>query len=126
MEEIIAAVAAKAGIEPAQADNALRIILNFLHKDGPSETIEALTERLGARSYLAGAPKAGGLMGAIGGMLGGTGGAMAAFSALQSQGLDFGQIQSVVKELIALARRELGDAQTETIVAAVPGLSQLL
>lgn len=127
MEEIIAAIAAKAGIEAPQARGALSVVLNFLHKEGPTETVAALADKLGLNTLLGDAPNGNGLMGAMGGLLGGsTGGALAAYSALQGLGLDLDQMKSVVKVIRSVARRELGDEKTAALIAAIPGLSQFV
>ncbi|WP_237154879.1 DUF2267 domain-containing protein [Oryzibacter oryziterrae] len=125
MQDTIDTIASTVGISPEQTDGAIRIVLNFLHKAGPTETIESLASELGAADYLSAAPKAG-LLGSIGGMFGGMGGAMAAFSALQGLGLDMDQIQGVVKNLIDIARQKIGDEKVENILDSIPGLAQLI
>ncbi len=59
-------MAREVGIEPATADTAVRIVLNFLYSEGPRETVERLAAEMGAGEALATPAKArGGLMGAL-------------------------------------------------------------
>ena len=51
---------------------------------------------------------------------------MAAFGQLQSLGLNFGQIQAVVRHLIDIGRSKIGNEEVDRIVAAIPGLSQIV
>jgi hypothetical protein len=126
LKELVDRVAREVGIEPATADNAVRIVLNFLHTDGPRETVERLAAEMGAGEALATPAKArGGLMGALASAMPG-GGAMAAFSALTGAGLDMEQIEGLVKSIVAIAREKVGDETVEEVVRAVPGLERLL
>ena len=45
MLDVVNSVVEKVGITPDQADGALRIIINFLHADGPSETVASMAQR---------------------------------------------------------------------------------
>jgi hypothetical protein len=125
MDELIRRITAEVGVTPETADTALRVILNFLHTDGPAETVERLAAQMGASDYLAGpAPKTS-LLGSIGGMFGG-GGAMAAFSALSGAGLDMDQIQRLVQVFIGFARERVDPAVVDEVIASIPGLDRLL
>lgn len=127
MLEVVTTAAETIGITPEQADGALRIIINFLHAEGPSEKVERLAGEIGVASYIDAAPaKQGGLMGVLGGLLGAGGGAMAAFSQLQALGLGFDQIQATVRHLIDVGRTKVGDEEVDSIIDAIPGLGQLL
>jgi hypothetical protein len=126
MLDVVNSVVEKVGITPDQADGALRIIINFLHADGPSETVASMAQELGIAHYIGEATPRGGLLGALGGLLGSGGGAMAAFGQLQSLGLNFGQIQAVVRHLIDIGRSKIGNEEVDRIVAAIPGLSQIV
>ncbi len=125
MDEIVARIAESAGLDVERTDRAVRIVLNFLHKDGPTETVERLAAELGATDYLTGAKSGGGLMGRIGGLFG-AGGAMAAFSALSAEGLDLGQIQRLTASFVAIARERVGDETVDQILADIPGLKQFV
>jgi hypothetical protein len=125
MQDVVETLAGRTGISGDQAEGAIRIVLNFLHTDGPAETVERLAAELGVADYLGTPAKAGGgLIGALGGLFGG--GAMAAFGELQALGLDFDQIQLVVRDLIGIGREKVGDAEVDRILDAIPGLARLI
>lgn len=127
MDELVSRIAAAVGITTETADRAVRIILAFLHADGPSALVEDLARQMGAADALAGAeaPKAGGLMGMLGSLTGG-GGAMAAFSSLTALGLDMDQIQRLVQTFVDFAREKADPATVDAVIAAIPGLDRLL
>ncbi|PLW77009.1 hypothetical protein [Cohaesibacter celericrescens] len=128
MEQIISRVAAAAGISEEMAQTAVKIILNFLAKEAPEGKMSQLVEALGV-SDLMDAPtesSGGGLLGGLMGSLGGMGGAMAAMNELTSAGLGMGEVQSVAGELVAAAKENVDESVVDEIVAAVPGLSQIL
>jgi hypothetical protein len=125
MDDLIARIAGDVGIDPATAETALRVVLRFLHTDGPSATVERLAAEMGASEALEGPVQRGGLMGAVGGMFGG-GGAMAAFSALSAAGLDMDQIQRLVQSVIGFARERVDDATVDEVIGSIPGLERLL
>jgi hypothetical protein len=120
MDELVDQVAGNVGIDRPVAERAVGIILDFLASEGPADTVQALLGRLpgaaeavaSARAEGGGGPSAGGIMG-VG-------------SRLMSAGLDMGEIQGVTRELIAYARAKAGDDEVNTIVEAIPGLSQFI
>nr|MDH4440054.1 hypothetical protein [Rhizobium sp.] len=63
----------------------------------------------------------GGLMSAIGG-----GGIMGLGQQLMSQGLGMGEISTLAKETMAVAREYAGADVVDEVVASVPGLSQFV
>lgn len=127
MHDLISRITTDVGISPELADTAVRIILNFLNSEGPSDKVQALATQLGLTDYLGdgAASGGGGLMGAIGGLFGG-GGAMAAFSALSNAGLDMTQIQGVTRSFVDYAKENAGAETVDDIVMAIPGLSQFV
>jgi hypothetical protein len=122
MNDLVDRVATAAGITAEQADSAVRIILSFLHAEGPADKVADVAARLGVADHIA-APAKGGMLGRIGGLFG-AGGAMAAFSALSATGLDLGQIQTVVHTVIGAAKETVGAGPVDEIVAAIPGLDR--
>ena len=126
MDELIDRIAGETGIERDTADTAIRVILRFLHSDGPSETVERLAREMGAAEALdISAAWPGGLLGSLGGLFAG-GGAMAAFSALSACGLDMDQIQHLVQSFIGFAREKVGDDTVDEVIDTIPGLDRLL
>jgi len=122
MDELVDRIVARVGVDRTVAEKSVGIVFDFLSKEGPTEKVQALLDRLsGANAAMAAARE-----GDTGGMFGGMGGIMGVGSRLMSAGLGMGEIQGVTRELIAYAREQAGDEAVGEIVAAVPGLSQFI
>jgi len=119
MDELIGRLVANIGIDRVTAEKAVGIIIAFLIKEGPSDQVQALTERLpGGEALLASAAKdSEGL---------GIGGIMGVGTRLMAAGLSMGQVQAVTKEVIAFSREKAGDDVVGEIVGAIPGLGQFV
>src|SRR5690242_5485121 len=121
MHELVDRIVANVGVDRAVAEKSVGIIFDFLSKEGPSEKVHALLDRLpGADAAMAGARTT------DPGMFGSMGGIMGVGSRLMAAGLGMGEIQGVTRELIAYAREKAGDEAVDRIVEAVPGLSQFI
>jgi hypothetical protein len=118
MTELIDRVVSQVGIDRPIAEKAVGIILDFLSKEGAPEKVQALLARLpGHETLIADAA------GESGGMFASMGGIMGVGSRLMGLGLGMGEIQNVIRELMAYAREQgAGDALTD-IAASIPGLS---
>jgi hypothetical protein len=124
MNEILARIAAAAGLDEATATKAIGLILGFLQKEGPAGPVAELIAKFpGAPELIQAASGGGGLMGMIGS---GMGGIMGLGSQLMGAGLSMPQIQTVSKELFAVAREHVGDEIMGEIVQNVPGLNQFI
>lgn len=120
MDELIARLVANVGVDRAAAEKAVGIILDFLRKEGPPDTVQALIDKLpGAEALLAAQPEGGGGMFAMGGIMG-------AGTKMMAAGLSMGQVQGVTKEVIAYAREKAGEDTIGEIVGAIPGLGQFI
>ena len=127
MDELIGRLAAKAGIDDAVAEKTIGIILGFLRKEGPSDKVQALIDRIpGAEAAIAASAGGNSLFGFIGGSLGGSlgGGLMALGTRLMGLGLGLPQIQDVARELLKFGRDKVGTDEINAIIAQTPGLSQ--
>lgn len=124
MDDFLARVAGAAGIDQAQAAQAVGHILAFLKTEGPPQVGQLLAAMPGAEDLVAQseAGGGGGLMGMMGGLMGG--GIMGLGAKLMGAGLDMGQIQSVARELLHIGREQVGEDTMGQIVAQTPGLSQ--
>ena len=119
MNELVEQLAAKAGIDRAVAEKAIGIILGFLRKEGPSDKVQALIDRIpGAESAVEASSNGGGLSALMGG------GLMALGSMLMGLGLGMNEIQNVARELFKFGRDRIGADQMGEIIAGTPGLSQ--
>ena len=120
MDELVDRIVANVGVDRAVAEKAVGIIFDFLSKEGPADKVQALLDQLpGAADAVAAARTE-----ESGGMFGGMGGVMGVGSRLMSAGLGMGEIQGVTRELIAFAREKAGAEAVNSIVDAIPGLSQ--
>ena len=119
MDELVDQLAAKAGIDKAVAEKTIGIILGFLRKEGPSDQVQALIDKIaGAESAVEAAGKGAGLSALMGG------GLMALGSRLMALGLGMGEIQNIARELFKVGRDRIGADQMGKIIAGTPGLSQ--
>jgi hypothetical protein len=118
MDELIARLATKAGIDDAVAEKTIGIVLSFLRSEGPSDKVEALIDQIpGAEAAMA-ASNTGGLARLMGG------GLMAVGTKLMGLGLGMSDIQNVARELFRFGRDKIGADQMGEIIAGTPGLSQ--
>ncbi len=119
MDELVEQLAATAGIDKAVAEKTIGIILGFLRKEGPSDKVQALIDRIpGAESAVEASSKSGGLNALMGG------GLMALGSRLMGLGLGISEIQNVARELFKFGRDRIGADRMGEIIAGTPGLSQ--
>ncbi len=130
MEELLARVMARTGLDAATAQTAVGQILAFLQKEGPETEVGQLMAALpGSGSLVAeanvGEGAGGGLMGMLGGMVGG-GGVMALGQKLMSAGVPMGQMQPLGQELFAFGREKVGEDAMGPIIGSIPGLSQFV
>lgn len=128
MDALVNRIVERTGLDRGTAEKAISIIVNFLNRDGPPETKELIDKMPGAEHMIEERGEAGksGLLGGLGGLMGGGMGAMAAFNELTAAGLGMGQVQTVVKELIAYAREQAGDEVVDRVIQKIPGLSQFV
>ena len=123
MDELIARLVAKVGVDRNAAEKAVGIIFEFLRKEGPPDKVKVLMDRLpGAEAYMQaqeGLDSSGGGMFAMGGLMG-------AGTKMIAAGMSMGQVQGVTKEVIAYAREKAGDDVIGEVVGAIPGLSQFI
>ncbi|GGG47251.1 DUF2267 domain-containing protein [Chelatococcus composti] len=128
MDELVARIAEKVGLDAETARKAIAIVLNFLLKEGPESEVRQLIAALpGAEAAMAEVgdnSKGGGLAGLVGGLMGS--GIMALGGQLTAAGLSMGQMQSLGRELFAYGREHAGEDVMGPIVGAVPGLSQFV
>jgi hypothetical protein len=119
MDELIARLVAKVGIDRDAAAKAVGIIFQFLLKEGPPDKVQALIGQLpGAAAFMQSQGDGGGGFG--------MGGIMGAGTKMMAAGLSMGQVQGVTREVIGYARDKAGDEAIGEIVGAIPGLSQFV
>lgn len=130
MSEIVTRIADSVGISPEKAETALGMMLGFLQREAADGPVARMIEAIpGAAELVAkhngegsgGGGLLGGLMSAIGG-----GGIMGLGQQLMAQGLGMGEISTLAKETMAVAREYAGADVVDEVVASVPGLSQFV
>jgi hypothetical protein len=126
MEELVARIVSKVGIDESVARDAIGIIFTFLRNEAPADKIAVLVAKIpGAATFMADDDgDSAETLGGLGGLMGG--GAMAVVGKLQTLGLGLGAIQGVTQETIGFAREKAGDEAVREVVGAIPGLSQFL
>jgi hypothetical protein len=134
MDNLIADVAAGAGVAPDVARKAVALILDFLKREAPEDAVDTLFDKAPAFRAIAATAATGGeglggtlrgLMGTGAGAMGG-GGLMALGGDLMGLGLDMGQVQTIGHTVFAYAREKGGDELVGEISASIPGLSQFI
>jgi len=123
MDELIARLVAKVGVDRDAAEKAVGVIFEFLRKEGPPDKVQALMDRLPGAEELMEAQEG---IDASGGGGFAMGGLMGAGTKMMAAGLSMGQVQGVTREVIAYAREQAGDDVIGEIVGAIPGLSQFI
>ena len=126
MEELLARITEKTGLDQATARKAIAIILGYLKKEGPPNEVNRLLAAMpGAEDVIADAGQSGG--GGLSGMMSAMGGGVMALGGqLMGIGVSMGQMQPLGRELFAYGREKVGEDVMGTIVGSIPGLSQFV
>jgi hypothetical protein len=120
MDELIARLIDKVGVDKIAAEKSVGIILDFLVKEGPPDKVQSLVDKLPGAQALIEAQQAGDTGGGMFAM----GGLMGAGTKMMGAGLSMGQVQGVAKEVLAYIREKAGEDAVGEVVGAIPGLSQ--
>ncbi|MDE1159401.1 MAG: hypothetical protein PW791_14240 [Neorhizobium sp.] len=133
MNELVSRVADSVGISPDIAEKAIGMMLGFLQReaeDGPVarmiEAIPGATDLVAQYNGEGTGSGGGGLLGGLMASFGGGGGVMALGQQLMAQGLGMGEITTLAKETMAVAREHAGDEVVDQVIASVPGLGQFV
>jgi hypothetical protein len=119
MNELVAELAVRAGVDDAVAEKSIGIMLDYLRSEGPPETVQALIDGIpDAEAAIAAARNESGLSRLMGG------GLMAAGTRLMGLGLAITDIQKIARELFAFGQDKIGADRMGAIIAGTPGLSQ--
>jgi hypothetical protein len=118
MDDLVERLVASVGIDKAVAEKSVGIILAFLLKEGPTEKVQALIEKMpGTDAAVQSAASEGGF---------GMGGVMGVGTKLMAAGLSMSQMQGVTREIIGYAREKAGEDTVGEIVGSIPGLGQFI
>lgn len=128
MNELVSRVADNVGIAPDVAEKAVGMMLGFLQREADDGAVARMIEAIpGAPELVAkfnGEGATGGFLSGIVSSLGG--GVMALGQQLMGLGLGMGEITSLARETIAVAREHAGSETVDQVVGSVPGLSQFV
>jgi hypothetical protein len=127
MEDLIARIAAVAGVEPEIAKRSVETILAFLRKEGPQAEVDALFAAVPGAAEAADAASGKNGRSALNGSIGAMGGGlMGLASRLTSLGLGMSEMQTIGRQVFAYVREKAGDELVGQVAAAIPGLTQFL
>jgi hypothetical protein len=127
MEDLIARIAAAAGVESEIAKKSVEMILAFLRKEGPQAEVDALFAAVPGAAEAADAASGENGGGALNGLLGAMGsGIVGLAGGLTSLGLGMGEMQIIGWQVFAYVREKAGDELVGQVAAAIPGLTQFL
>lgn len=125
MQELIARIATKTGLEPQRAEKAVGIMLSLVKTQGNQQKVGELFAKLPGADELAqrhggDGSRGGGLLGMLGGGL--MGGPLAAISKLQAAGLSMDQIKQLGTETLSYAKEKAGQDLVKQVASSIPGL----
>jgi hypothetical protein len=125
MQELIARIVTKTGLDPGRAEKALGIMLSLVKTQGNQQKVGELFARLPGADELAqrdggDGSRGGGLLGMLGGGL--MGGPLAAISKLQAAGLSMDQIKGLGSETLSYAKEVAGEDLVKKVAGSIPGL----
>jgi hypothetical protein len=128
IQQVIDAIAAKAGIEPAAAERAAGTILSVIQQEVDPQVAASLFEKLPGASELAAAnavnASSGGYLSSIAtSVLGNEAGVLAAgLTQLEASGLSLAQIEKVATNVLAYVKTNAGGDIGRKVAEALPGL----
>ena len=125
MQELIARLVTRTGLDAQRAEKALGIILSLVRTQGNQQKVAELFSKLPGAAELADrygrdGSRGGGLLGMLGGGL--MGGPLAAISKLQAAGLSMEQIKQLGTETLNFAKEKAGDDLVKQVAGSIPGL----
>lgn len=128
VQQVIDAVAAKAGLDPTAAQRAAGTILSVIQQEVDPSVAASLFAKLPGAAELAAAnavnPSSGGVLGSLAtSFLGNKGGILAAgFTQLEASGLTLAQIKDAATAILAYIRTSAGSDIAKQVTDALPGL----
>lgn len=114
MDELIDQIATKTGLDLAIARKAVGIIVGFLSREGPTDKVATLIDKLPGARALADETR------------GGSGGLLGVFNDLAGAGLGMTEIQAVASSFLTFAKAKIGEREVDEVVRGIPGLGQFI
>ena len=128
VQQVVDAVAAKAGLDPAAAERAAGTILSVIQQEVDPSVAASLFAKLPGAAELASAnavnPSSGGVLGSLAtSFLGNKGGILAAgFTQLEASGLSLVQIKDAATAILSYIRTSAGSDLAKQVAESLPGL----
>src|SRR5262245_65399536 len=128
VQQVIDAVAAKAGLDQAAAERAAGTILSVIQQEVDPSVAASIFAKLPGAAELAAAnavnPSSGGMLGSIAtSLLGNKGGVLAAgFTQLEASGLTLAQIKDAATSILNYIRTSAGSDIAKQVSNSLPGL----
>jgi hypothetical protein len=125
MQELIARIVTKTGLDAARAEKALGVMLSLVRSQGHQQKVAELFSKLPGAAELADrygreGSRGGGLLGMLGG---GLGAPLAAMSKLHAVGLNMEQIKQLGTETMRFAKEKAGEDLVKQVIGSIPGLA---
>jgi hypothetical protein len=125
MQELIARIMTKTGLDRERAEKALGIMLSLVKTQGNRQKVGELFAKLPGADELAdrhggNGSRGGGLLGMLGGGL--MGGPLVAIGKLQAAGLNMDQIKGLGTETLSYAKEVAGEDLVKQVTGSIPGL----
>jgi predicted lipid-binding transport protein (Tim44 family) len=124
MREIVDQIAAATGLAPDVAEKAIGMMLGFLEEEADDDAVQKMIAAVpGARQLISeyGSKNSGGFLSSLVG-----GGLMGLGQQLMGLGMGMGEITTLAKQTIAIAKQHAGEEVVDKVVASVPGLGQFV
>jgi hypothetical protein len=124
MTEVVAKIVEATGIDLQVAQKAIGMMLGFLEREGDDAAVHKMIASVpGARELISeyGGEGSGGFLGNLVG-----GGIMGLGQQLMGLGMGMGEITSLAKATISVAKEYAGEEIVDQVVASVPGLGQFV
>ncbi len=126
MDELISRLMVRAGLSEAQARQALVIVLAFLEREAPAETLERFLTALPGAAALLAPDRTEQPIAEDTRHFGGVARLMRVADQMLAAGLDMTQVQATVREVLDYARTMAGPDTVDEMILAIPGLRQVL
>jgi Protein of unknown function VcgC/VcgE (DUF2780) len=125
MQELIARIVEKTGLNQERAEKGLGIMLSLVKTQGNQQKVGELFAKLPGADELAkrhggDGSRGGGLLGMLGGGM--MGGPLVAIGKLQAAGLNMDQIKGLGTETLAYAKEVAGKDLVKQVTGSIPGL----
>lgn len=125
MEELIDRLQSKVGVSRDAAARAVEVVIEFLSREAPAETMAQLNAAIPGLCALAGPASAETTVLAGTRHFGGMARLMVVADKMMAAGLTMQQVQEATREVIDYAREKAGADVVDRIVASIPGLRQV-